>query len=198
MTRIGDQRRREILAAAADCFARKGFHQTSVSDICTAAGGMSPGALYRHFRSKDEIITAMVEDERREAAAVFEALAGHPNLIAGLWEVFGDALGSFADPAANAIYAEVTAEALRNPAVAAVVRASDEATVTALAAVIRRAQRAKAIDRSLDPAATAELLVALLDGLWWRQAMRPDADPHRHAKTVGLLLRRLLSPTKAD
>jgi AcrR family transcriptional regulator len=197
MTRIGDQRRQEILTAAADCFARKGFHQTSVADLCAAAG-MSPGSLYRHFRSKDEIIAAMVEDERRESAALVDALAGQPDLVAGLRATFDAVLASFADPGGNALHAEVTAEALRNPAVAAVVRASDEATVTALTAVLRRAQTAKAIDRSLDPAVTAELLVALLDGLWWRQAMRPDAAPHRHAKTVGVLLRRLLSPAKAD
>lgn len=196
MTRIGDQRRREILAAAGDCFARKGFHQTSIADICAAAG-MSPGSLYRHFRSKDEIIAAMVEAERRESAALVAALAGQPDLVAGLRATFDAVLASFADPGTNALHAEVTAEALRNPAVAAAVRASDTATLDALTAVVRQAQKAKAIDRTLDPAATAELLVALSDGLWWRQAMRPDADPHRHATTVATLLRRLLTPDPA-
>jgi TetR/AcrR family transcriptional regulator, repressor for uid operon len=193
MTRIGDQRRRECLTAAADCFARKGFHQTSIADICTAAG-MSPGSLYRYFRSKDEIIRAMVEDERRGSAAVVESLAGQADLVAGLEAIFEDALASFADPSTNAMHAEITAETLRNPEIAALVKASDEAIRTTLTDVIRQAQKAKVIDYSLAPEVTAELLMALLDGLWWRQAMQPDADPKRHTPTLAVLLRRLLTP----
>lgn len=193
MTRIGDARRREILTAARDCFGRKGFHQTTIADVCVAAG-LSPGSVYRYFRSKDDIIKAMVEEERRAAAALVASLVDAPDLLAGLRALFRDALGAFADPAATARQAEVTAEALRNPAVAAVVRAADAATLATLADAIRRAQKAKAIDRSLDPAVTAELLVALLDGLWWRQAITPDADPRRHAAPVAVLLGRLLTP----
>ena len=193
MTQTGDLRRRELLVAAGGCFARKGFHQTSIADICTAAG-MSPGSLYRYFRSKDEIIRAMVEDERRDSAAVVESLVGQADLVAGLEAIFEDALGSFAEAGTNAMHAEVTAEALRNPDIAVLVRASDEAIRTALTDVIRQAQKAKAIDYSLAPEVTAELLMALLDGLWWRQAMQPDADPKRHTPTLAVLLRRLLRP----
>ena len=57
-------RRQQILDGASACFAEKGFHATSMQDICDAAG-MSPGALYRYFSSKDDIIIAIVEEERR-------------------------------------------------------------------------------------------------------------------------------------
>ena len=197
MTEIGDLRRRELLTAAGRCFARKGFHQTSIADICTAAG-MSPGSLYRYFRSKDDIIRAMVEDERRGSAAIVESLAGQADLVAGLEAVFTDVLGSSADPTTNAMHAEVTAEALRNPDIATVVRASDAAIRTALTDVIRKAQKAKTIDYSLAPDVTAELLIALLDGLWWRQAMQRDADPRRHTPTLAVLLRRLLTPGQKE
>src|SRR5215475_3238699 len=60
-------RRDEILAAAQTCFARSGFHQTSMQEICTQAG-MSPGNLYRYFRSKEEIIAGIAERDRAEAA----------------------------------------------------------------------------------------------------------------------------------
>ncbi|MCQ3943528.1 MAG: TetR family transcriptional regulator, partial [Alphaproteobacteria bacterium] len=42
---LKSDRRDEILNAARQCFARTGFHQTSMQEICAAAG-MSPGNLY--------------------------------------------------------------------------------------------------------------------------------------------------------
>lgn len=64
MPRVTDeylaQRRAEILGAAARCFARDGFHATSMADIISEAG-LSAGAVYRYFRSKEEIIVAAAE-----------------------------------------------------------------------------------------------------------------------------------------
>jgi len=51
-------RREQILAAARRCFLRKGVHNTSMQDLIGEAG-MSVGAVYRYFRSKDEIINAI-------------------------------------------------------------------------------------------------------------------------------------------
>ena len=53
----GEARRRQIVDAAYRCFARRGFHQTTMRDIYQEAG-LSPGAVYHYFASKDEIIQA--------------------------------------------------------------------------------------------------------------------------------------------
>src|SRR5215216_839114 len=53
-----EQRRQQILDAAAACFARTGFHRTTMQDICDESR-LSPGAIYRYFNSKEEIIQAM-------------------------------------------------------------------------------------------------------------------------------------------
>ncbi|HEY0807608.1 MAG TPA: helix-turn-helix domain-containing protein [Pseudonocardiaceae bacterium] len=52
-------RREQILAAAAELFARRGFHGVSIDDI-GAAVGISGPALYRHFRSKDAMLGEML------------------------------------------------------------------------------------------------------------------------------------------
>jgi AcrR family transcriptional regulator len=52
-------RRDQILAAAAELFARRGFHGVSIDDI-GAAVGISGPALYRHFRSKDAMLGEML------------------------------------------------------------------------------------------------------------------------------------------
>ena len=54
-------RRQQIIEAARACFSRQGFHQTSVQDICKEAG-LSPGAVYGYFPSKEHIIAATCLD----------------------------------------------------------------------------------------------------------------------------------------
>lgn len=52
-------RRQQILDAAAPLFARRGFHGVSVDDLGAAAGISGP-ALYRHFRSKEAILSELL------------------------------------------------------------------------------------------------------------------------------------------
>ncbi|MEQ1613599.1 MAG: helix-turn-helix domain-containing protein, partial [Hyphomicrobiaceae bacterium] len=46
-------RRANILDAAEQCFARQGFHRTTMQDICKAAE-VSSGAVYVYFKSKED------------------------------------------------------------------------------------------------------------------------------------------------
>ena len=54
-----EARRHEIARAALRCFARKGFAATSMADII-AESGLSAGAIYGHYKSKDELITLAI------------------------------------------------------------------------------------------------------------------------------------------
>ena len=67
--------RDRLVAAATRLFADKGFEATSVGDI-EAAVGLVPrrGTLYKHFKSKDDLLSAVI-DTRVEEAAAFLALA---------------------------------------------------------------------------------------------------------------------------
>jgi AcrR family transcriptional regulator len=56
-----EERRRHILTSAWGCFSRNGFHATSMDDVI-AATGMSSSAVYRYFRSKDELIAAAADE----------------------------------------------------------------------------------------------------------------------------------------
>src|SRR3954463_9130689 len=51
-------RRQQILTAARTCFLSKGLHNTSMQDLIQEAG-LSVGAVYRYFKSKNEIINAI-------------------------------------------------------------------------------------------------------------------------------------------
>jgi AcrR family transcriptional regulator len=77
MPRLSDttraQRRHHILTSAWRCFSRDGFHATSMDDII-AATAMSSSAVYRYFRSKEEIIHASAEEGVVKVGEIFVAL----------------------------------------------------------------------------------------------------------------------------
>ncbi|SEG80500.1 DNA-binding transcriptional regulator, AcrR family [Thermomonospora echinospora] len=54
-------RRTEILDAAAELFARRGYHGVSIGDLGRAVGLTGP-ALYRHFRGKDAVLAEILLD----------------------------------------------------------------------------------------------------------------------------------------
>jgi AcrR family transcriptional regulator len=88
MVAAAPSRREEILARAAELFAERGFHGTSVHDV-GAACGISGPALYRHFSSKDAMLAEMLvsiserllEVGRRRVAAASGASAALSALI---------------------------------------------------------------------------------------------------------------------
>src|ERR1700735_4547037 len=115
-----DARRDQILGAARRCFLLDVFHSTSMQDLFAEAG-LSAGAVYRYFASKDEVIAAIAEENMREVlATVHELASGTPcrslgEVMAGLMALIrardaADDLGSMA--------VLVWAEALRSPSLA--------------------------------------------------------------------------------
>jgi AcrR family transcriptional regulator len=113
-------RRAQILDAAAELFARHGFHGVSMDDIGAAVGISGPG-LYRHFSGKTEVLTDMllriseqlVTEGGRRAAAAADAhdaldalLSGHIEFALGqpaLITVHDRELGNVPDPARRRI-----------------------------------------------------------------------------------------------
>lgn len=60
-----------ILSVSAKLFLEKGFDKTSMHDIAETAG-ISKGAIYHHFRSKDEIIGAVTQRQGQAVQAAME------------------------------------------------------------------------------------------------------------------------------
>lgn len=66
-----EERRNEILDAADELFGRKGFDGTSTNDILENVG-IARGTLYYHFKSKEDILDALIqryEEQMYSAAA---------------------------------------------------------------------------------------------------------------------------------
>ncbi len=50
-----------ILDVAFRLFMEKGYEHTSIQDILDQLGGLSKGAIYHHFKSKEDILTAVID-----------------------------------------------------------------------------------------------------------------------------------------
>jgi AcrR family transcriptional regulator len=190
-------RRERILEAAARCFVRHGFHQASMQQICREAG-MSPGALYRYFDSKQALIEAIAESEREVTGDVTRALAQARDLPQTLEFLALESLKLSADADYARLAVEVVAEASRNARVAAIIAATDSALHARLADALQRAQARGEIDPALSPEASAHIVLALLDGLTSRFLVHPSLERARLAPALAALLARFLGRPAAQ
>jgi TetR/AcrR family transcriptional repressor of uid operon len=174
-TQAQSDRRAEILAAAQRCFVRAGFHGASMQDICAEAG-MSPGNLYRYFRSKEALMAGIAERDRAEVGHEFASA----DLSHGLFAVIeGLAHHHFAVRPTERVLlcTEVMAEARRNPDIARIFSAFDADVRKWLVDLLRAAAARGDISKDIDLDRVVTMLMTITDGVWWRRALDPNFDP---------------------
>ncbi len=66
-------RKTELLTAARTIFTRKGFHRTTMDDVAETAG-ISKGALYLYFPSKEKMFMALIEKGLNDRAALVRSI----------------------------------------------------------------------------------------------------------------------------
>jgi AcrR family transcriptional regulator len=116
-----DARREQILAAARRCFLRDGFHATSMQDLFAEAG-LSSGAVYSYFASKDDVIVAIAEENMRGVTEMIRNVATqHPGRPVGavLADIMDMVHARDAQDGLGKLTVIVWSEALRNPSLAA-------------------------------------------------------------------------------
>jgi AcrR family transcriptional regulator len=166
-------RRRQILDAAAACFAREGFHRTSMQDIVRESG-ISAGLIYRYFTGKDDMIAAIVADwhERRAVVLGDDPAAGFLRVLLGV-----------GDPAARPelrLAVQVWAETVRSPRVRELARDNVDRA--------RRLAAAELAGLSAEPDALARVLVAIYQGLVLQTLWDDGVDHAAYARAVAELL----------
>ena len=165
-------RRDEILEAAQTCFARSGFHQTSMQEICAEAG-MSPGNLYRYFRSKEDIIAGIAERDRAEAAQQFAAV-GKGNFFDGPCGARAAPSGRAQHRGSRALCRDHGGEPPQSCRGAHLSGHGSGRARSASSRLLRSAAERGEIRRDIDFDGTVTVLFALADGLSWRRAVEPS------------------------
>ncbi len=182
-----DARKGQILGAAFVCFARQGFHQTTIQDICKEAE-LSPGAVYRYFVSKDEIIDAVCDFCRGSNLAAIEQARGKGDTFDVLDELLRQGVEEMQQPQADislSLNVQWWAEALRNPELKVMFR--DSATdvwVEALSSIVRQGQERGDFNPALDAKSAGRVLISIWLGLILQRAMDPNVDLEGYVNVV--------------
>lgn len=179
-------RRQQILDAAATCFARRGFHQTTMQDICDQAE-LSPGAVYRYFRSKAEIIQAMCARGHSEDVETIRAAMTQGGTLAVFDELIRSFFSELDDNEVCALTIELLAEARKDEFVLDSIRSGWRVIREPLAEIIREAQTNGEIDATLDPDAVARVMMALYQGLLHQKLVEPEAPVGPYGDAVRAL-----------
>lgn len=69
-----------ILDAAYRLFMEKGYERTSIQDIIDQLGGLSKGAIYHHFKSKEDILIAVSDRMTAESNQMLAAIRDRSDL----------------------------------------------------------------------------------------------------------------------
>lgn len=201
MPRVSDAhlaaRRAQILAAARRCFARNGFHATSMHDVI-AESGLSVGAVYRYFKGKQELRTAVAEEN---VGALLSELADItdqdpvPPLAEAMAQVVHLVETRLAEPDSIArIAIQTWGEAVRDPDLGRFVSGVFQTIRASFVTLARRAQQAGDLSPDADPEAAGAVLMALVPGFVLQRALTGSPD----AATFTAGLRSLLPPHSGE
>lgn len=170
--------RRAILDSASAEFAERGYEGARLARIATSAG-LSPGAIYNHYRTKADLLMAVVN--RSAGQSLLRLLEGrekeHPvSVIArSLGQVSGEA----------PLVAELILAARRDREAAAVLQAQLGGAEQRIAEEVRTAQGSGQLDRELDPAVVARFSVMVgLGAVLVGAADLPPSDQDEWTKFI--------------
>ena len=163
-----ETRRQEIIDAARECFLRSGFHQTTTDEICQEAA-ITPGGLYHYFGSKEEIISAVIEDSARTTVADLSSTATASGDLRSAVQALTSLFFEWArNPQLDNITrldVEIWGETLRNERLAGITRQSRAVRRQWLESLISQAKSEGVYSEQVDPKGLANLTIAIFDGL---------------------------------
>jgi AcrR family transcriptional regulator len=146
-----------------------------MKEICSAAD-RSPGSVYRYFPAKEDIITALIEADRRRWETLLEQVPLERGLIPALRSLAEVGLQDLKTQGFLSLWVETCAEAARNPKVALTLRRSYDSFEQRLAQLITESQKRRMVNASLNPVDTARMILATFDGLILRKCFDGDLD----------------------
>jgi AcrR family transcriptional regulator len=168
-----------LLDAARDVFAERGFHGSSIGEICERAG-LTTGAFYSNYPSKDALFLALFDRHsqrlvQRFSEFVSDALEAEDPLSALL-----ALLAELNDYDRNwyLISTEYTLHAIRNPLAAKVLAEHDKHLRDELTELLGLLLKKSSHQSDVDLDMLARLVVAIHEGGLAQSLVEPDALPN--------------------
>ncbi|MDH3343100.1 MAG: TetR/AcrR family transcriptional regulator [Gammaproteobacteria bacterium] len=181
------QRRDQIVQAAITCFAKKGFHKTSMKDICHAAD-LSPGAVYSYFKSKEEIIETVYEICGQENISIFDQTQENHHSMREQVEFNLNGFKTLlmdknAQPwiKAEQIF---RSEVLTNDTLMNIAKGNYQTIIKELNQLVGTWQQQGEVNPELDTRATAQLLFSLVHDISYQKIHDPKLDIEAYFKSA--------------
>src|SRR6266516_3755285 len=181
----------QILDAALVCFAKRGFHQTSMHDI-SAEAGISVGLIYRYFENKEAVISAMADRHKEEIGEVLERARQAPTLLESLEILFTAHCCENEPRVVSAFVVDLYAEASRSARIADLVRDVLQTAMDGVTDLIARSPEAESAAHGLKPHELAELIFAVSRGMLMRDVLQPQEMTAAERRTRQLEVTRRL------
>ena len=186
-----EARRQNILDAALRCFSRNGFHATTTADLVRESG-VSQGALYLYFATKEDIIRALADDRQQRAAYLATLAQDEQDPVRGLVSLIHLHGQGLADPARSDIRRasiQGWAEALRDARIRDGVVRGFETVRAAMVRLIERGQRTGQFRPEVDPDGFARTLIAIFQGMLLQVSWDEPVDLSACGETLSLVIR---------
>jgi AcrR family transcriptional regulator len=164
VTPKGAATRAFLLQTAAEVFAERGYTETTLAELI-ARSGLTKGAFYFHFSSKEQLALAVIEEKQRQwIDSVVQATGDEPCAFDQLRAVAAALVNVHRDPSAFSV-SRLTRDLARVAAVSDVVRDHMRTWLGLVAGLIRQAQAEGDLPETVDADDLAAVLVATTDGL---------------------------------
>jgi AcrR family transcriptional regulator len=175
-------RERGIVQAAARCLQREGLEGTGMRDLFRAAN-LSPGAVYRYFSSKEELVAAVAA---ATPSITEEALSGTANVDSPSERLRLLLAAAAAGPPSARLQLELQTAALHSPRIASALAERRAETRRILAEMLSGPDTAAAEE-------IVDLVLALCEGLSRSRLLDPEADVEAQAAAAGRMLSATMS-----
>jgi AcrR family transcriptional regulator len=169
------QTREYLLQAAAEVFAKRGFHAATLDEVAAAAG-FTKGAVYSNFKNKDDLFLALLEDSYGREIEALQATLAHSDVppearIGDFVALIG---GELDRAPAGTLYLEFYLYALRNPVARARMNELEQEDIRAIAEILESERHKRGIV-DVEPAErTARIIVALFRGIFMMRTANPE------------------------
>ncbi|MDH5730885.1 MAG: TetR/AcrR family transcriptional regulator [Gammaproteobacteria bacterium] len=187
-------RRGQIVEAAIKCFSRKGFHPATMQDICKEAG-LSAGAVYSYFKSKEEIIQVMAQTSAEQNDAIFASIQQDMPVREALAYIkdifFRQMLEQPLAQECGRMDLMLMGEALSDPTIMQAYQSNIQRFVEQLSKLIRRGKTRGELKQAVDEHALASLLFATHQGLMIQMLLNQNVNTKEYDKVMDVMINSL-------
>lgn len=185
-----DFRRRQILMSAWECFADKGYSETTVREIAKRMKA-STGVIYNFFKGKEEILEAIQDWSIENNKQIFGRMGQKESVREAIGEFFENNFecGPIEDVKKSSRgNISLLSEAVKKEKIRAMFRSSYDFMEENLSGFLKEAKKKREITSNEDPKVLAGYLIALLLGLQLQVALIDKLGSKAYIENIKKLL----------